>query len=171
MTHTFRVTTTSDIWVTESTFVELPVTVYTTERDFVPEVARTVTSVLRVTTTPVRRALHAVCILDIKEMFILFIILIYASPDLVLGFQVAIKTAEEFVNPSRTFVSVFTSFVTTTETVKFWQSIYHVSTDYQVIGLFLSCLHALLVFKNLNLLYHHPIYSEGSTPIHPLKDF
>lgn len=55
-----------------------------------------------------------------------------ASPDLVLGFQVAIKTAEEFVNPSRTFVSVFTSFVTTTETVKFWQSIYHVSTDYQV---------------------------------------
>ncbi|ROT79992.1 hypothetical protein C7M84_001263 [Penaeus vannamei] len=97
VTHTFRVTTTSDIWVTESTFVELPVTVYTTERDFVPEVARTVTSVLRVTTTPV-----------------------------------AIKTAEEFVNPSRTFVSVFTSFVTTTETVKFWQSIYHVSTDYQV---------------------------------------
>lgn len=60
VTHTFRVTTTSDIWVTESTFVELPVTVYTTERDFVPEVARTVTSVLRVTTTPVRRPLHAV---------------------------------------------------------------------------------------------------------------
>ncbi|XP_047482601.1 uncharacterized protein LOC125034723 [Penaeus chinensis] len=53
VTHTFRVTTTSDIWVTESTFVELPVTVYTTERDYVPEVPRTVTSVLRVTTTPV----------------------------------------------------------------------------------------------------------------------
>lgn len=54
VTHTFRVTTTSDIWVTESTFVELPVTVYTTDRDYVPEVPRTVTSVLKVTTTPVR---------------------------------------------------------------------------------------------------------------------
>ncbi|XP_037794038.1 uncharacterized protein LOC119589509 [Penaeus monodon] len=53
VTHTFRVTTTSDIWVTESTFVELPVTVYTTDRDYVPEVPRTVTSVLKVTTTPV----------------------------------------------------------------------------------------------------------------------
>lgn len=66
-----------------------------------------------------------------------------ASLDLVLGFQVAIKTAEEFVNPSRTFVSVFTSFVTTTETVKFWQSIYHVSTDYQVIGFCHASMHYL----------------------------
>ncbi|XP_042872711.1 glucoamylase S1-like [Penaeus japonicus] len=97
VTHTFRVTTTSDIWVTESTFVELPVTVYTTDRDYVPEAPRTVTSVLRVTTSPVN-----------------------------------VKTAEEFVQPSRTFVSVYTSFVTTTEYVNFWQSIYHVSTDYQV---------------------------------------
>ncbi|XP_042872710.1 mucin-3B-like [Penaeus japonicus] len=97
VTHTFRVTTTSDIWVTESTFVELPVTVYTTDRDFVPEVPRTVTSVLRVTTTPIN-----------------------------------LKTAEEFIAPVRTFVSVYTSFVTVTETVQFWQSIFHVSTEYQV---------------------------------------
>nr|QYK30676.1 NDF protein [Neocaridina denticulata sinensis] len=45
---------------------------------------------------------------------------------------VYISTIEILVTPTRTFTTVYTSFTTTTETVRFWQSITHVSTVHSV---------------------------------------
>ena len=52
-THVLRVPSTSDVWVTDMTMVNVPVTQYTTRRSYVPEPANTVTSFVRVTKTPV----------------------------------------------------------------------------------------------------------------------
>ncbi|KAF2367370.1 hypothetical protein FHG87_001885, partial [Trinorchestia longiramus] len=97
-THTLRVPATSDVWITSVTMVKVPVTQLTTQRNFVRGVADTVTSFVRITSTPV---------------------------------SVATRTVEVF--PTKTMVSVFTNFVTKTETVELWQPIQHLSTSYDVI--------------------------------------
>merc|ERR1719147_175803 len=52
-THRLRVPVTSDIWVTDATQIDAYVTVYETERRYIPERADTVTSYIAVTATPV----------------------------------------------------------------------------------------------------------------------
>merc|ERR1712126_343706 len=51
-THRLRVPVTSDIWVTDATQIDAYVTVYETERRYIPERADTVTSYIAVTATP-----------------------------------------------------------------------------------------------------------------------
>merc|ERR1712126_475119 len=52
-THRPRVPVTSDIWVTDATQIDAYVTVYETERRYIPERADAVTSYIAVTATPV----------------------------------------------------------------------------------------------------------------------
>ncbi|XP_068200366.1 chondroitin proteoglycan 1-like [Palaemon carinicauda] len=97
-THPLRVRVTSDVWITETTNVNELVTSFVTVYSYFPANPRTVTSVMRVTSTPV-----------------------------------IISTVEIMVTPTLTVTSVFTSFVTTTQTVRFWQSITHVSVAHSVL--------------------------------------
>ncbi|XP_045611129.2 hepatitis A virus cellular receptor 1-like [Procambarus clarkii] len=97
LTHTLRETTTSDVWVTEQTAITLTVTQTTTQWDFVPQYPQTVTSVIRVTSTPV-----------------------------------VVETATVGVNPVSTMVSIYSQFVTTTDTVKYWQTITHVAVTHEI---------------------------------------
>ncbi|XP_068200361.1 chondroitin proteoglycan 1-like isoform X1 [Palaemon carinicauda] len=97
-THPLRVRVTSDVWITETTNVNEVVTAFVTVYSYFPANPRTVTSVMRVTSTPV-----------------------------------IIRTVEIMVTPTLTVTSVFTSFVTTTQTVRFWQSITHVSVAHSVL--------------------------------------
>ncbi|XP_018023404.1 uncharacterized protein LOC108679317 [Hyalella azteca] len=97
-THTLRVPSTSDVWVTSVTMVKIPVTQLATQRTFVRAAPDTVTSLVRITSTPV---------------------------------SVLTQTVDVF--PTKTVVSIFTSFVTETQTVELWQPIEHVSTSYEVI--------------------------------------
>nr|XP_045611360.1 uncharacterized protein LOC123766334 [Procambarus clarkii] len=97
LTHTLRETTTSDVWVTEQTAITLTVTQTTTHWDFVPQYPQTVTSVIRVTATPV-----------------------------------VVETATVGVNPVSTMVSIYSQFVTTTDTVKYWQTITHVAVTHEI---------------------------------------
>ncbi|XP_068236110.1 uncharacterized protein [Palaemon carinicauda] len=96
-THPLRVRVTSDVWITETTNVNEVVTHSVTVYSYFPANPRTITSVMRVTSTPV-----------------------------------IIRTVEIMVTPTLTMTSVFTSFVTTTQTVRFWQSITHVSVAHSV---------------------------------------
>merc|ERR1712126_388837 len=52
-THRLRVPVTSDIWVTDATQIDAYVTVYETERRYIPERADTVTSYIAVTAPPI----------------------------------------------------------------------------------------------------------------------
>ncbi|XP_045619864.1 uncharacterized protein [Procambarus clarkii] len=97
LTHTLRETTTSDVWVTEQTAITLTVTQTTTQWEFVPQQPQTVTSVIRVTSTPV-----------------------------------VLVTATVGVYPVSTMVSVYSQFVTTTDTVKYWQTITHVAVAHEI---------------------------------------
>ncbi|XP_069159431.1 uncharacterized protein [Procambarus clarkii] len=97
LTHTLRETTTSDVWVTEQTAITLTVTQTTTQWEFVPQQPQTVTSVIRVTSTPV--------------VFV---------------------TATVGVYPVSTMVSAYSQFVTTTDTVKYWQTITHVAVSHEI---------------------------------------
>ncbi|XP_069161134.1 uncharacterized protein [Procambarus clarkii] len=97
LTHTLRETTTSDVWVTEQTAITLTVTQTTTQWEFVPQQPQTVTSVIRVTSTPV-----------------------------------VLVTATVGVYPVSTMVSVYSRFFTTTDTVKYWQTITHVAVTHEI---------------------------------------
>ncbi|XP_066940233.1 uncharacterized protein [Macrobrachium rosenbergii] len=97
-THPLRVRVTSDVWVTETTNVNELVTAFVTIYSYIPASPRTVTSVIRVTSTPV-----------------------------------VVRTVEVVVTPTLTVTSVHTSFVTTTQTVRYWQSITHVSVAHSVL--------------------------------------
>ena len=97
-THTLRIPSTSDVWVTSVRAVTVPVTQLTTVRSYRSSAqAETVTSFLRITKTEVK-------------------------PETV--------TVEVF--PTRTAVSVFTSFVTDTTVVDLWQPIVHLQTKFEV---------------------------------------
>ena len=52
-THTLRVPSTSDVWVTDVTMVKVPVSVVTTQRSYRPDAPDTVTSFVRVTQTSI----------------------------------------------------------------------------------------------------------------------
>ncbi|XP_053635068.1 uncharacterized protein [Cherax quadricarinatus] len=97
VTHTLRETTTSDVWVTDQTVVTLTVTQASTQWDFLPQQPQTVTSVMRITSTPV-----------------------------------VVVTATAVTNSVRTVVSVFSQFVTVTDTVKYWQTITHVAVSHEI---------------------------------------
>ncbi|XP_069161255.1 uncharacterized protein [Procambarus clarkii] len=97
LTHTLRETTTSDVWVTEQTAITLTVTQTSTQWEFVPQQPQTVTSVIRVTSTPV-----------------------------------VLVTATVGVYPVSTMISVYSQFVTTTDTVKYWQTITHVAVAHEI---------------------------------------
>ena len=97
VTHTLRETTTSDVWVTDQTVVTFTVTQASTVWDFLPQEPRTVTSVMRITSTPV-----------------------------------VVVTATAVTNPVRTMVSVFSQFVTVTDTVKYLQTITHVALSHEI---------------------------------------
>ncbi|XP_069161381.1 uncharacterized protein [Procambarus clarkii] len=97
LTHTLRETTTSDVWVTEQTAITLTVTQRTTQWELIPQQPQTVTSVIRVTSTPV-----------------------------------VLVTATVGVYPVSTMVSVYSRFVTTTDTVKYWQTITHVAVTHEI---------------------------------------
>ncbi|XP_064082742.1 uncharacterized protein LOC135198753 [Macrobrachium nipponense] len=97
-THPLRVRVTSDVWITETRDVNEVVTAFVTVYSYFPANPRTVTSLIRVISTPV-----------------------------------VVKTVEVLVTPTRTLTSVHTSFVTTTQTVRFWQSITHVSVAHSVL--------------------------------------
>nr|XP_053656940.1 uncharacterized protein LOC128705849 [Cherax quadricarinatus] len=97
VTHTLRETTTSDVWVTDQTVITLTVTQASTKWDFLPREPLTVTSVIRITSTPV-----------------------------------LVVTATWVTNPVRTMVSVFSRFVTVTDTVKYWQTITHVALSHEI---------------------------------------
>ncbi|XP_018023405.1 uncharacterized protein LOC108679318 [Hyalella azteca] len=71
-THTLRVPVTSDVWVTSVTQVIVPVTQYSTERRYVPGVAGTVTSVIRITKTPVSVVTRTEEIFPTKTMLSVF---------------------------------------------------------------------------------------------------
>ncbi|XP_053634420.2 uncharacterized protein [Cherax quadricarinatus] len=97
ITHTLRETTTSDVWITDQTLLALTVTQTTTHWDFIPQEPRTVTSTIRVISTPV--------------VFV---------------------TATVGANPVSTMVSIFSQFVTVTDTIKYWQTITHVDVTHQI---------------------------------------
>ncbi|XP_053635351.2 uncharacterized protein [Cherax quadricarinatus] len=97
VTHTLRETTTSDVWVTDQTVVTLTVTRASTKWDFLPREPRIVTSVIRITSTPV-----------------------------------IVVTATSVTNPVSTMVSVFSQFVTVTDTVKYLQTITHVALSHEI---------------------------------------
>ena len=59
-THTLRVPSTSDVWVTDVTMVKVPVSVVTTQRSYRPDAPDTVTSFVRVTQTSIDVATRTV---------------------------------------------------------------------------------------------------------------
>jgi len=98
-THTLRIPSTSDVWVTSLKIVTMPVTQLTTARSFGPSsLVDTVTSFLRITKT-----------------------------------EVVPVTRTVEVYPTKTLLSVYTSFMTSVTVVDLWQPIVHYSTQYEYV--------------------------------------
>jgi len=95
-THTLRIPSTSDVWITSLKTEILPVTQLLTSWAYRPALPETVTSFVRVTQTK---------------------------------FVPSTVTVETF--PTKTLVSIYTAFVTSTTEVDYWQPITHYSTQYE----------------------------------------
>jgi len=120
-THTLRVPSTSDVWVTEVKNVKVPVTVQTTRRSYRPEAANTVTSYVRY---------YWVLLVKLFTLSILF--LIFSTLRRVTNTEVSVVTRTVEIVPTKTVVSVFTRFVTETSSVELWQPLVHMATSYEV---------------------------------------